>query len=201
MSFLKPPHPAKTSSRGTRVGRAWGRPPEASEGRFKATQTGRTTYSRWTSPDRVLGRASTGSAWDPTAPADEFQPAPQTRGKAVKAPPLAAQAVDAVLDLVADRPGASRSDAAAKLRQSVHRDAALRPRHAAVALTIADGLICSGSPASVQQKEAVRRAALTLLEPYISTSDERAVLTTLARAGIDTMPPLDEGPLKAAFHD
>jgi hypothetical protein len=122
-----------------------------------------------------------------------------SRKKSQKVPALAAQAVDAVLALVTSQIGSSRADAVAKLRQAVHHDAVRRPRHAAVALAIADALICSGCAANVQQAEALRRAALALLEPYVSTADERGVLTSLARAGMDRVPPLDEGPMAAAL--
>lgn len=121
--------------------------------------------------------------------------APRRRAKGRRTPALASQAVDAVLALAASQAGGSRADAIAKLRQAVHHDAIKRPRHAAVALALVDVLICARATLDVQQTEALRRAALALLEPYISTADERGVLTSLARAGLERVPPLDEGPL------
>lgn len=111
-------------------------------------------------------------------------------------PSISAQASDAVLELAQGMAGASRSAAIGALRQLVRVQADQRPRHAAVALAIADALIATPeAPNGVQQSEALRTAALLLTDSYISITDERAAMNTLARAGVDRYAPLDEGPL------
>lgn len=120
---------------------------------------------------------------------------PRGSSRRSRQPTIVALAAEAVLELSRGGPIDNRAVAVARLRQAVHRDSRRRPRHAAVALATADALSLAPATLDVQQREALRRSAVTLLDPFISVGDERAVLTTLARAGLDRFSPLDEGPL------
>ncbi len=109
---------------------------------------------------------------------------------------IAAPAVEAVMDVVRSGDHVSPATAIARLRQLVRADADLRPRHAALALAIADALtVNSAGPQGVEQREALRRAALTLLDSYISLADERAILNSLSRSGLERFVAIDAGPI------
>jgi hypothetical protein len=116
-----------------------------------------------------------------------------------KHPTIVALAAESVLELSHGGAAGDLASSISRLRQAVRRDAGLRPRHAAVALALADALSLVSGPLTVQQREAIRRAAQTMLDTFISVADERGVLTALARARLDRLPPLDEGPLASVL--
>lgn len=155
-----------------------------------------------------LRAGSAEDAWSAFSGADRksrygaVEPAkrPSTQGvprrRAATESAVVADAVQAVKSVAIDGDPRAALEASAHLRQLVRRDRDKRPRHAAIALAAADVLAMQPSGSiDVQQREALLRLAVLLLEPFVSASDEASVLRSLSRAKLDRYAPLDEGPL------
>lgn len=112
------------------------------------------------------------------------------------------EAAVALRDAALTATSAPQGRAATLLRRAAEVEADRRPRHAAVALAGWDALVCNAEPfATDAKRSALWRLAQLLLQQFISTDEEMALLDELDSAGLERVPPFEETVLGDLFGD
>ena len=134
--------------------------------------------------------------------AESGQPGKRIYGPGIRTAPVAEdrksplalyQAADALREAsLSPQPG-DAVHLASLLKRAVAEQADVRPRHAAVALALADALLCTTTPFGNRERRKVLWDGVRLIsDTFISTADEMKLLQRMGAAGLERVPPFED---------